>query len=278
MVDHLLRLGDPWLGAQIGRIVREARLLVGWSQLDLASRTAASQAAISRLETAASSPDLALLDRVLVALGIRGTLTLDAPHLEDRRRQREPVHARMVAYVARHLDRGGWSVATEVAIGDPPRGWIDVLAHRERDGAGLVGEIKGDVPDFGGLQRQVAFYAQAAPRVARQMGWEMTRCTTLVACLSSDRVVERLTDNRDLVRRSFPSRVAELEAWLRSAEAPMPVAPTIALVDPRSRRSHWLRPVPLLGRGQMPAYRDYAEAARMLAGPRASAGASTRRG
>ena len=94
-----------------------------------------SHTTIWRIERgAAGHLDLAAVERVLTALGIRATLQLDARHLGDRRRQHDAVHARLTGYVARRLERSGWVTRTEVPIGGgQPRGWIDLLAFREAD-------------------------------------------------------------------------------------------------------------------------------------------------
>lgn len=274
MSSNILHLDDAWLPEQLGRVVAEARNLIRWSQAELAERADTSQPTISRLESGAGTVlDLRVVGRVLKALGIRSTLSLDAPHLRDRARQHDPVHARLVAYVAKRLEREGWDVATEVQIGDPdPKGWIDLLAFRRVDRAGLVGEVKADLPDLGALQRQVAFYGRAAAWAARPLGWRLERSAVLVACLHSRALAGRLGDNRDLIHRGFPTAAAEMEAWIRSPAARCPAAPGLAMVDPLSRRARWLRAAPLDARRSSPAYRDYADAAARISGPRPRAG------
>ena len=205
-----------------------------------------------------------MLVRILGALGVRGGLALDAPHLRDRRRQRDAVHARLVAYVARWLERVGWHVATEVPIGHPiPKGWIDLLAYRPVDRALLIAELKGDLPDVGQVQRQVGFYARAAASVARPLGWRFEQLAVVVLALDSEAVAERVASNRSLIGHAFPGRVVDLEAWVRSAGARLPDGPTLAFIDPASRRSRWLVR-PTAGRQRVAAYANYADAASKL--------------
>jgi transcriptional regulator with XRE-family HTH domain len=163
VVYQSIRLDDPQFATDVGRVIREARVLVGWTQAELAVRAATAQSRISRLESDGRADlDVSVLARVLSALGCRGSLEVSDRALDDRRQQRDPVHARVLGYVAQRLSRHGWTVQTEVPIGHPvPRGWIDLVAFRELDAAGLIGEIKGDLPDIGGLQRQVGFYERA---------------------------------------------------------------------------------------------------------------------
>jgi transcriptional regulator with XRE-family HTH domain len=265
MKEAILRIGDPWFGAQLGQLVREARALIGWSQAELADRSGTSQATISRLESG-DSGSLAIgtvLD-VLESVGFRADVSIDAPHLRDRTRQRDPVHARLVGYVARRLERAGWRVATEVPIGDrAPRGWIDVLAFRPTDRAGLVGEIKGDLPDVGGLQRQVGLYERSAAWAARSLGWQFERIAILVAALDSSAVGRRIDENRALIDRAFPGRTRDLEAWIASGAGPAPAGHTIALIDPGIRAGRWLRR-PSPSRIAKHPFVDYADAAAKL--------------
>lgn len=60
--------------------VRSARLALGWTQRDLASASGVSEVTIARLETAAISPRLATLSKLLSALQSAGiTLNLQDP-------------------------------------------------------------------------------------------------------------------------------------------------------------------------------------------------------
>ena len=265
MKEATLRVGDPWFGAQLGQLVREARTLIGWSQAELADRSGTSQATISRLEAGDSgSLGIGTVLDVLESVGFRADVSIDAPHLRDRTRQRDPVHARLVGDVARRLERVGWRVATEVPIGDrAPRGWIDVLAFRPTDRAGLIGEIKGDLPDIGGLQRQVVLYERSAAWAARSLGWQFERVTLFVAALDSSAVGHRIEENRGLIDRALPGRARDLEAWIASGGGTEPPGHPIALIDPSIRSERWLRRPPPSRVAKHP-FVDYADAAAKL--------------
>ena len=70
------------LQQQIGAAIREARTARGWSQMRLALEAGIQTPAISRLETGVSGVQLATLDRLLAALGLRCELKtgIEAPH------------------------------------------------------------------------------------------------------------------------------------------------------------------------------------------------------
>lgn len=252
----------PWLAD----IVRSTRLLIGWTQADLARRAKTSQTTIWRLESGrADHIDLAATERVLAALGIAVTVSATMRHLADRERQRDAVHAVLNGSSARRHAGAGWRVITEAQIGDDrPRGWIDLLAFRESDRSLLVQETKGDLPDFGALQRSVAFYEREARTVARRMGWAPRRVAVLVVAMDSQAVAERLRANRDLLLQAFPGDVGGTAAWLLDPAVSTPRGWTFAVADPASRSRDWLRR-PVLGTvRRKPAYVDYADAARRL--------------
>ncbi len=268
MPDRHFYLDDQGLRATLGKLVRETRVLIGWSQRELADRAGTSQAAIWRIESIRpGSLDIAVVERVLRALGLRPSLGIDERHLADRRRQRDGVHGVLNGFLARRLVRqGGWAnPATEVRVGaDAPRGWIDLLAFRPADRSLLVDETKTDIPDMGGLQRSVAFYEREAPKVAAALGWRPVRTVVLVLGLDSRAFAERLADNRDLVATAFPGDVERMAAWIAHPEAPPPSGWTLAVADPAFRGEHWLRSTTLGRRRRPPAYVDYADAARRL--------------
>ena len=254
------------MSAAVATLVRDARSTIGWSQRELAGRVGTSQTKIWRIERAdPSALDIATLDRVLSALGLRSTLEVVGHHLDDRREQRDRVHARLTAALAGRIARCGWAVATEVPIGDrEPRGWIDLVAYRDRDAAMATFELKTELTDIGGLLRQIDRYERAAPWVARRLGWRPERFAVAVMCLDTHAVADRLDEHRTLLRAAFPGGARTLAAWLADPKSAPPWGRTIAVMDLSARRSLALFPSRLEGRRSRPAYRDYADAAGLV--------------
>ena len=252
--------------------MRDARLEIGWSQDELAVRTGTSQTMIWRIEHGdPRALNLAVIDGVMSALGLRTTLEVEGRHLADRADQRDPVHAALASAVAGRLRRCGWQVASEVPTGrGAPTGWIDLLGYRSRDAALAIVELKADLPDIGGLQRQVTWYEREAPFAARRLGWLPASAAVIVVCLDTDAVARSLRDHRGLLASSFPGDVATVSAWLRDPAAPPPSARTLAVTDLAPHRGLALGSAGLHGRAPAPSYRDYAEAAGVLSARRPS--------
>jgi transcriptional regulator with XRE-family HTH domain len=261
-----IRLTAGGLPSAVSTLVRDARTTIGWSQRELAARVGTSQTKIWRIERAdPGALDVATLDRVLSALGLRSTLEVEGHHLADRREQRDRLHARLMAAMAGRLHRCGWVVATEVPIGGRElRGWVDIVAYRAADAAMATFELKTDLPDIGGLQRQLDWYERAAPWVARRLGWRVERFVSAVICLDTQAVADRLDEHRWLLRAAFPGEGRALVAWLEEPTSRPPQGRAIAVTDLAARRGLGLRASRLHGRRARPAYRDYAEAATLV--------------
>jgi hypothetical protein len=206
-------------------------------------------------------PDLPIATalRVLDALEVRVDLRLFAPNagappVKDR------AHARCVAYVARRLERSGWVVATEVAVGDARwRGFIDVLAMHPSARVLLVIEIKVDLDDVGGVDRQLGGYERYAWEAAHGLGWRprtMTGCLLLLATEANDR---RLMEHRSYLDRRFRVRSGALTAFVAAGHRPPDRGERgLAMIDPRTRRTRWILPTWLDGRRNAARYADRA--------------------
>lgn len=257
---------DSDISSQIGRAIRSTSETFGWSQRELARRLGTNQTAIRRLEAGGATIDAKLATAALDLLGIGLTIDANPIGLAGRREQRDLVHARCSGYVARQLTQRGWEVRTEVEIGEGRfRGWIDLLAYRPSDGALLVIEIKTEVDDFGRVLRSLGWYVRSSRDATRGVGWRPRVIVPVLIGLATVETDTRLALNADLIRNDLPGGAEQLTAWIDDSSAERP-SPTIALVDPISRRRAWLRRTRLDGRRSTAPYRDYRDAARRLGG------------
>lgn len=245
----------------VGAAVANLRGTIGWTQAELGARAGMSQSQVCRVERGILS-DLTFetAERLLAAMGARLVISVDAPYLSDRQRQREPAHARCSAHVAKMLRRAGWDVATEVEVGgDRSRGWIDVLAYNPVTGWLLVIEIKTEIHDLGAIERSLNWYEREAMSVARRMGWKPTRSIGCLLLLASSANDERASTNREPMNMGFPVRSRELATLVDGEAIPPLRGRAVAMIDPLSRRTSWLRPLRQDGRRSPAPYADYAD-------------------
>lgn len=247
----------------VAETVRTARLNANWTQRELSRRSRVSQAHISRIEQG-QVVDLrvAVLDRLFEVLGVRYWLGTELPHVA--RPQSDFVHARCSAYVSRRLAASGWLVEREVEIGgDRSRGWIDILAFHPASGMLLVIEVKTEVQDLGAIERSLSWYRREAHRAARRLGWHTKSIGSALVILQSRVNDDRAVASGEAFASGFPARAAALQAVI-DGDAEMGGRQFLAMVDPRSRRSAWLRATRSDGRRTPAPYIDYIDATRRL--------------
>jgi hypothetical protein len=148
----------------------------------------------------------------------------------------------------------------EVEVGgDRSRGWIDVLAYHPATGWLLVIEIKTEIHDLGAIERSLGWYERDAIIAARRLGWRPTHtigCLLLLATAAND---ARASANHVPIRVEFPTRARELAGLIKAGSGERPLGRAVAMIDPLSRRTDWLRPLRQDGRRQPAPYMDYAD-------------------
>jgi transcriptional regulator with XRE-family HTH domain len=245
------------------RAVRRSRDL---SQEAVGARLGRTQGFVSLVERGRHTGlTVADADRLCEALGATLVFGVEAPILVDGPRQRDAAHARCVGYVARRLRAAGWWVEREVEIGRRKRpGWIDILAFDPDTRVLLVIEVKTELVDLGGLERQLGWYEREAMRAARRLGWSpiaMQAAALLLATATND---ERLRQNAESIVQAFPRRWSELMAVVGRSGTPAATW-AIGMIDPHSKARVWCRATVLDGRRTAAPYRtagDYLQSER----------------
>jgi hypothetical protein len=210
--------------------------------------------------------EVGLATAALDVLGIRLTLDANPIGLAARRERRDLVHARCCAYAARELKKRGWEVRMEVEIGEGRfRGWIDLLAYRPSDGALLVIEVKTEIDDVGRIVRSLGWYVRSSRDAGRALGWRPRVILPVLLALATVETDARFAAGGDLLRNELSGGAGDLAAWIDDATAAIP-RPTIALIDPVTRRRAWLWRTRSDGRRSPAPYRDYRDAAGRLSG------------
>ena len=240
--------------------VRSIRVALGIGQRALAGRIDRSQGYVSLVERGkVAGLSVAEADAIARAIGATLVFGVEAPVLFGGARQRDAAHSRCVAYVGRRLAAAGWIVRREVGIGTRERpGWIDVLAFNPETRVLLVIEVKTELVDFGGLERQLDWYQRQARNKCRDLGWEPSRITASALVLATAANDERIRMNSVGLRQVFPLRWRDLMSVIRGAQ-PTSADWGLAMIDPRSRVREWCRPTALDGRRSAAPYRHIAD-------------------
>ena len=142
--------------------------------------------------------------------------------------------------------------------GDRSRGWIDVLAYHPQTGWLLIIEIKTEIHDLGAIERSLGWYEREAWLAAERLGWRARRsmgCLLLLATTVND---VRIDANREPFVIGFPVRARDLVAFIQDGVEPAITGRAVAMIDPLSKRTGWLRPLRLDGRRSMAPHADYA--------------------
>jgi transcriptional regulator with XRE-family HTH domain len=238
-----------------GAQVRAIRISIGLPQRRLAIRIQRSQGFVSLVEHGrVARLSIAEADAISAALGATLVLGVEAPILIAGDRQRDAAHARCVAYVARRLASDGWIVRREVMIGPRDRpGWIDVLAFDPATNVLLVIEVKTELADIGGLERQLGWYQREARRACRDLDWAPDVVVPCALALSTGSNDDRMRANAESLRQVFPLRWRDLIRVIRR-QSSVDGGWALAMIDPRSRVRDWCRPTVLDGRRSAPPY------------------------
>jgi hypothetical protein len=189
-------------------------------------------------------------------------IELRPPRLIGRLDQRDPAHARCVAACRRTFEAAGLACAVEREIVDGRlRGWIDLLGFDLKSRRLVLAEIKTEIRDVGGLERQVGWYVRACMSAVRDLGWQPKEIAVvaLLATAANDAFV---VANRQALAQAFPMRGAALAAAIIDGG---PIAGWgLAMVDPRRRGGQAIQGLRVDGRRSDAPYRDYADFMRII--------------
>lgn len=256
------------LRTTFARLCRDTRISLDLSQREVALAAGLSHGYLAALEGGHANPSLAVVQRISDVLGLRLELVSTPPIVIEPIQQRDLVHARCSAYVDRRFRAAGWITRRELEVVHGRwHGWIDLLAFDPRTRTVVLVEVKTRLDDVGGVERQLAWYERHVPELARSGGWRPIRTSSWLLLLASSEVESVLRANREALGVAFPDRARAMRAVVQPGPvgAPQVGERGLALIDPRSRRRDWLVATRSDGRRSPAPYRDYAEAARLLA-------------
>lgn len=253
------------LRISLGSACLDTRVRLDLTQQQIADRVGVSRGYIAKVERGQANPSLRFVESLADALGLELEVLARPPIFVKDRLQRDVVHAHCSGYVDRRLVASGRRTAREVEVRHGrSHGWIDLLAFDPESGTLLIIEIKTRLDDLGAIERQLGWYERSAWKVARELGWRPRRLATWLLLLSSDEVERAVRTNKVVIGSSFPRRAPDMLADLAAPEQMAAGSRGLALVDPTSRRRDWLIRTQIDGRRSPAAFRDYADAARIV--------------
>ena len=251
------------LAFRFATICRGRRAELDLTQAGLSHALGISRSHYATIEAGRANPSIALVERIAEILGLRLDLNAAPIVVVSGSKVRDAVHARCSAYVKRRLESAGWTVLRELEVFDGHlRGWIDLVAFDPRTRTLLVIEIKTSVDDIGRLERQVGWYTGAVA-TAIPSSWQPVRVASWVLGLATNEVDQAIARHREVMEQAFPVRALRMRDVVAGTQ-PMADERGLALVDPRSRRRHWLIAARTDGRRTPLPYQDRAGAARVL--------------
>ena len=235
--------------ADVGALVRQARLARRWTQRELARRARVSHWTIWAIETDSANVTVQAVDDVLDALQLRIAVRSASLWLADRARQVDRGQSAVIAVCIRRMSRQGWLAASEVPCSDGrTNGYIDLLAFHAATAVLNTTEAKATMDDLGSMQRTQAWYERVAWSAARQLGWKPQRVVGMFLLLHTEAMDRQLDANREIVEswaslrgRELPMAVANPATWPEGARG-------LALVDPLDRSSTLIRRPRFAGR------------------------------
>jgi hypothetical protein len=177
--------------------------------------------------------------------------------------QQDPAHARCVAACRRTFEDARLTCAVEREIIDGRmRGWIDLLGYDVGSRRLVLAEIKTEVRDIGGLERQVGWYVRACVGAVRDLGWQPKEVVVVVALLATAANDAAVLANRQSFGQAFPMRGAALAAAL--FEGGPVTGWGLAMVDPQRRGARAMQGLRVDGRRTDAPCRDYADFMRVV--------------
>jgi transcriptional regulator with XRE-family HTH domain len=247
----------------LGAAIRVARRDRGWSQAALAVSAGVSQSLVSDIESGGVGASIESLASVARALDAQLTIELRAPRVIRLGERQDPAHSRCVAASRGVFERAGLACVVEREIVDGRfRGWIDLLGYSRESRRLVLAEIKTEIRDLGGLERQVGWYVRACMGAVRGLGWQPKEIVVVVALLATAVNDACVVANRQAFGQAFPMRGTALAAAL--FEGGSIAGWGLTMVDPRRRGIRAFQGLRADGRRTDAPYHDYADFMRLV--------------
>jgi transcriptional regulator with XRE-family HTH domain len=201
----------------VGRLFRELRVRLGWTQLVVARKAGFSRSLYAEIERGQiDGVRLATLRKVATVLEVR--LVLE-PRWRGAALDRmlSSRHASMTEAITRLLLDAGWDVRPEVSFSHyGERGIVDVAAWHAESRTLLLIELKTELVDVNDLLAVTDRRRRLAARIVEPFGWNPAAVSQWVVVAESRTNRRRLAEHRTVLRTVFPVDGRRLASWLRN--------------------------------------------------------------
>lgn len=190
----------------IGRLFRELRLRLGWTQQQVAERAGISRAAYCEMEHGRLGR--APLDKVRTVGAVLEVRLRLGPSWRGAAADivMSSRHARMAEAVTQVLIAAGWEVRPEVSFNwYGERGVVDLIAWHAPTRTVLLIELKTELADVNDLLATTDRRRRLAARIVEPFGWQPQFVAQWVAIARSRTNERRVRAHRSLLRAAFPA-------------------------------------------------------------------------
>jgi transcriptional regulator with XRE-family HTH domain len=205
---------------RVGSAIRQVRRSRGWRQMDLAERSGASQATVSRVERGhITTLSIGRVRTIAAALDIRVDVVPrwrggDLDRLLNRR------HSQLHESVARAFRTRwpAWNLVPEASFSIyGERGVIDLLGWHPGRRSVLVIELKTDIVDVNELLGALDRKRRLARQVAAGRDWDPRVVSALLIVAAGRTNRRHVRDHADTIALALPDGRGTMERWLAGA-------------------------------------------------------------
>jgi transcriptional regulator with XRE-family HTH domain len=200
----------------VGRVFRQLRLRLGWTQRVAAAKAGISAASYSDLER--GQIDRMALRRLRAVAAVLDVRLVLEPRWRGAALDRllSSRHASMTEELTRLLLDAGWEVRPEVSFNHfGERGVVDIVAWRASSRALLLVELKTELVNPNDLLTVTDRRRRLADHIAAPFGWRALVVAQWVVVAESRTNRRRLAEHRRSLRAAFPSDGRAVAGWLR---------------------------------------------------------------
>lgn len=201
----------------VGRVLRQTRVRLRLTQVQVARAARVSQPAISRLERGHLGPmSVDAIRRVAAVLEVQLPF---APRWRggELARLLDARHAGLVERVVGMVTSLGWETVVEATFNEyGERGSIDILAWHAASRTLLVIEVKTRIVDLQDLLAGMDRKSRLAGTIARrQRGWSAADVAVVLVLPAGSTSTDAVARHRSVFGVAFPARNVEVRRWLR---------------------------------------------------------------